>query len=228
LNDCDNDGGCNGVTVYNRSLEKGRAGYDVRQHFQNTLSYDLPLGKGHRFLNRGGIVNAVVGGWTFSSTWAVETGSPGSITYAGGPNRYLPQGVSRPNALSPDYVTSDWTIGPNRFPTSAQNPYLKFSAFAYPAAFTVGTLGRNTYEGPAMNAIRLWAAKAWNITERVKFVLRWEGNNFPFKQPELSNPNGTYNSNSANLFGTFTGLRNPFAEVGQSRPHSVLGARIEF
>ena len=228
LNDCDNDGGCNGVTVYNRSLEKGRAGYDVRQHFQNTFSYDVPLGKGQRFLNRGGILNQIVGGWTFSSTWAVETGSPASITYAGSPNRYLPQGVSRPNAVSPDYVTKNWTIGPNRFPTSAQKPYLQFSSFAYPAAFTVGTMGRNTYEGPAMNAIRLWLAKTWNLTERVKFNLRWEGNNFPFKQPELSNPNGTYNSNSANLFGTFTGLRNPFAEVGQSRPHSVLGARIEF
>ena len=57
-----------------------------------------------------------------------------SVTFAGSPLRYLP-GASRPNALVPieQAVTSDWTIGPNRFPTSAQNPYLNIQAFAYPA-----------------------------------------------------------------------------------------------
>jgi len=132
------------------------------------------------------------------------------------------------NALSPNYVTPNWSIGPNRFPTSAQNPYLQFNAIGYPNSFTVGTLGRNTFEGPGMDAIRLWLAKSFSIGERFRFTLRAEGNNFPFKRPELLNPNAVYNVNSANLFGTFTSLRNPFAEVGQSHPHVVLGGRIEF
>src|SRR6266478_369978 len=222
LDECDNDGACTGVDYYNRKLEKGRAGFDIRHHFQNTLSYEFPLGKGRRFLNRGGVVNQVVGGWTFSSTWALETGTPASVTFAGGPNKYLTQGVYRPNALSPNYVTPNWSIGPNRFPTSAQNPYLQFNAIGYPNSFTVGTLGRNTFEGPGMDAIRLWLAKSFSIGERFRFTLRAEGNNFPFKRPELLNPNAVYNVNSANLFGTFTSLRNPFAEVGQSHPHVVL------
>ena len=59
-------------------------------------------------------------------------------------------------------------------------------------------------------------------------MIRAEGNNWPLKLPELLLPNAVYNSNSASLFGAFTSLRNPFAEPGQSRPHAVIGGRIEF
>jgi len=100
--------------------------------------------------------------------------------------------------------------------------------FAYPAAFTLGTIGRDTFTGPVNNWMQLGLSKTWAIRERFRFMLRVEGNNFPFKHPQLTTPNTTYNANSANLFGTFTSLRNPFAEPGQSRPHVLLGGRIQF
>jgi hypothetical protein len=228
IDESDNDGTATGVTYYNRRLEKAQASFNTTHHFQNLLTYELPFGKGRHFMNRGGILNQALGGWNVTQTWLLESGTPTSITYAGSPNRYLPQGVSRPNLLSSNYVTPNWNIGPNRFPTSAQNPYLQFSAFAYPAAFTVGTLGRNTFTGPGMNWMQLGLAKTFDLSERLKFMLRVEGNNFPFKRPELLLPNAVYNANSANLFGTFTSLRQPFSEAGQSRPHIVVGGRIEF
>ena len=80
-------------------------------------------------------------------------------------------------------------IGAHRFPTSAQNPYLKFDSFAYPAAFTAGTLGRNTFEGPGLNWTQLSLAKWWQFGERARFQLRVDGNNFfRTKQPNYSNP----------------------------------------
>ena len=160
--------------------------------------------------------------------WLLVSGDPATVTYAGSPFRYLPQGSSRPNVLTPDYKTADWSIGPNRFPTQAQNPYLKFSAFAYPAAFTVGSIGRNTFTGPANNWMQLGLSKTFSIRERFRFMLRAEGNNFPFKHPQLMNANSTYNANNANLFGTFTSLRQPFSEPGQSRPHILFGGRVQF
>ena len=45
---------------------------------------------------------------------------------------------------------NDWDVGPNRFPFSAQNRYFSFDGFAYPAAFTPGTHGRNTFESPGI------------------------------------------------------------------------------
>jgi hypothetical protein len=230
IDESDSDGTATGVTYYNRRLEKAVAGYNVRNHFYNLLTYELPVGKGRHFLNRGGILNWVLGGWNAMSMLELESGTPFSVTFAGSPNRYLTQGVSRPDILTTNSqaLTPNWSIGPNRFPTSAQNPYLQFSAFAYPAAFTVGTLGRNTFEGPGMFWQQLGLSKTYAVRERLRITLRAEGNNFPFKHPELLLPNSAYNANSANLFGTFTGLRQVLSEVGQSRPHMMLGGRIEF
>jgi hypothetical protein len=228
IDESDGDAAATGIDYYNRRLEKGVAGYSFTHHYQTTLAYELPFGKGKSLLNRGGLANQVLGGWEVAMHWLLISGDPATVTYAGSPNRYLPQGSSRPNVVNPDYKTQDWSIGANRFPTQAQAPYLQFSAFAYPAAFTVGTIGRNTFTGPVNNWMQLGLSKTWAIRERFRFMLRVEGNNFPFKHPQLTTPNATYNANSANLFGTFTSLRNPFAEPGQSRPHVLLGGRIQF
>ncbi len=231
LDECDTDGACNGENYYDRSLEKGRAGFDIRHAFQSIVTYELPFGKGRRWMSRGGFVDQVLGGWNFTSTWQLQSGTPDSVTLAGGPNKYLTLGgVYRPDALVPisQAVVQNWSIGPNRFPTSAQNPYLRFADFAYPPSYALGTLGRNVFEGPGMNWLQIGLSKTWRIAERVNFMLRAEGNDWPFKQPELFEPNAVYNVNSANLFGTFTSLRQPFSQAGQSRPQIVLGARITF
>jgi len=181
-------------------------------------------------------VNQVLGGWELTQTTTLESGQATSVTYAGSPNRYLPMGVSRPNAVVPmeQAVVPNWDIGPQRFPTSLQNPYLKFDAFAYPAAFTVGTLGRNTFEAPGMTWLQFSLSKVWQIRERTRFQLRVDMNNFPFKQPNFLQPNSTYNVNNRdnatgrNLFGTFTTLRQPYSEKGNSRPHMIVGFRVQF
>jgi hypothetical protein len=229
LSDSDGDGTSTGITYYNRALEKGRASYDIRHHYMNFLIYDFPFGKGRRWLNRRGVWNAIVGDWNAVWTWTLESGAPTTMSFAGSPNRYLP-GASRPNALVPmeQAVVQNWDIGPNRFPTSAQNPYLRFEAFAYPAAFAPGTLGRNTFDRPGINWIQLGLSKSWDIGEHVKFTLRADGNNFPFKQPMFAAPNSTFNANSPLTFGRFTSLRGTYAGLGNSRPHTVLGARIDF
>jgi len=228
LNESDGDGAASGVNYYNRRLEKGVAGYSFTHHYQTTLTWELPLGKGRPLLNRAGLLNQIVGNWDVTIHWLLVSGDPATVTFAGSPNRYLPVGSSRPNVLAPDYKTPDWDIGPNLFPTTAQNPYLRFSDFAYPAAYAVGTIGRNTFTGPANNWMQLGLSKSWVIRERFRFMLRAEGNNFPFKHPQLMNTNSTYNANTKNTFGTFTSLRQPFSEPGQSRPHVLIGARIQF
>ena len=49
MDEVDNDGAANGITWYNRSLEKGRAGFDVSHRWVSTVTYELPIGKGRRF-----------------------------------------------------------------------------------------------------------------------------------------------------------------------------------
>jgi hypothetical protein len=131
--------------------------------------------------------------------------------------------------LSPDYVTPNWEIGRNRFPTSAQDPYLQFGQFAYPDASSVGSLGRNSFESPGMTWVQFTVSKSWFFFgQRLKGTLRADFNNLPLKQPQLAAPNSVYNANSPLTFGRITSLLGPFASIGTSRPHIIIGGRIQF
>jgi hypothetical protein len=227
LDDVDGESAVSGITFYNRRLEKGVGGFDVTHRFVNVFAWDLPFGRGRRYLNKGGWTDKVFGGWlfTWADTW--QSGRVFGVSFAGSPNRYLP-GLSRPNIVvsMDEALVADWNIGPNRFPTAAQNPYLKASAFAYPAAYTAGNLGRNTFRGPLLYWPQAALAKQWMIAERVQFTLRVNTNNV-VKRPQFSTPGGTYNTSNLGGFGTFTGVVGNFAGVG-SQFHTMIVARLEF
>jgi hypothetical protein len=128
-------------------------------------------------------------------------------------------------------AVKDWNIGPNRFPVNnnkAQNPYLKFSAFSYPAAFTTGTLGRNVFEGPGANWTQMSISKSWTIRERVRVTSRLDMMNLPLKQPSFNLPNSTFNANSPLTFGTFSGTRGDTSNFGTGQPNMEIDIRVEF
>ncbi|HZT31873.1 MAG TPA: carboxypeptidase regulatory-like domain-containing protein [Bryobacteraceae bacterium] len=61
---------------YNRRLEKSIGAYDSTHDVKLGLVYELPMGRGKRFLNRGGVASAVLGGWRVSSTNYYSSGLP--------------------------------------------------------------------------------------------------------------------------------------------------------
>lgn len=228
LNDGDDDGGRSGITFYNRNLEKGRASYDIRHRFVAVMTWELPFGKGRRFMNSGGVKDYVLGNWDFAWTQTFQSGPPVQITAGGSPNRYLP-GVVRPNSILPadQMVVDNYSVG-NRFPLGAQNSYFNVNAFAYPAAFTAGTLGRNVVESPGLQWTQLSLSKVFPIKERFKVSIRWDCNN-PTKQPQLADPGASYNLQSLAAFGRFNGIgRGSFSDIGTARMHHILVGRFEF
>lgn len=222
--------GVGGVDYYNRRLEKGLASYNIAHRFVNVLSYELPIGRGRQWLNHGGMVNQVIGGWELTWTQTLQSGLPFTVGYSGSPNRYLPTGAQRPNIVTTfdQAQVQNWDIGANRFPTSAQNPYLNFGSFAYPASFTVGNLGRDTFIGPGLNWTQLSLAKSWTFRERFRFQLRLDANNFPIKQPQFANPSATYNINSPGSFGRMTGTRGAFSDIGTTNANMLVIGKVQF
>lgn len=229
INNADDDGTATGITWYNRSLEKARANYDIRHRLVSVLTYELPFGKGRRWMNGGRVSNWVFGGWDFAWTQTFQSGPPTTVSFGGSPSRYLP-GASRPNQILPNdrAQPGDWTLGQHRFPLSAQNRYFNFDGFAYPAAFTAGTLGRNTFESPGLRWTQLSLSKQFRIRESMFFEIRWDCNN-PFKEPQFPDPNGQFNlANRAN-FGTFAGNgRGSFSDIGTSRMHHIIVGRFQW
>jgi hypothetical protein len=230
LNDGDDDGGRSGITFYNRNLEKARASYDIRHRFVSVFTYELPVGKGRKFMNGGGIKNYFFGNWDFAWTQTFQSGPPVNITAAGGP-RYLP-GQVRPTALLPAeqmYANrSSYEVG-NRFPLAAQNTYFNNTAFGYAPEFSAaGMIGRNIIESPGLQWTQLSLSKTIPIKERFRFSIRWDLNN-PTKQPQLADPGATYNINSLAQFGRFNGIgRGSFSDIGTARMHHIVVGRFEW
>ena len=105
------------LSYYTRA-GKARTAYDQEEAFGGWIIYELPVGKGQRWLNRGGILNAIVGGWKVDVSENILSGIPITVGYSGSPNKYLT--ATRVNALVPtdQAKTPNWTMG-NRFPTAA-------------------------------------------------------------------------------------------------------------
>ncbi|MBL8230838.1 MAG: TonB-dependent receptor [Bryobacterales bacterium] len=229
LNDGDDDGGRSGITWYNRNLEKGRASYDIRHRFVSVFTYELPFGKGRRFMSSGGPKDYVLGGWELAWTQTFQSGPPVQVTAAGNPNRQLP-GLQRPNAILPaeQMVVDGYSVGANRFPLAAQNSYFNVNAFAYPAAYTAGTMGRNVVESPGLQWTQLSLSKTFPVKERFRFTVRWDINN-PTKQPQLADPGASYNLNNLAQFGRFAGIgRGSFSDIGTARMHHIIVGRMEW
>jgi Carboxypeptidase regulatory-like domain len=236
LTDADAVGTASGVSYYNRRLEKARSNFDISHRFVGTFIYELPYGKGRPYGNHGGVTDAILGGWNLMFSQTIQSGPPMTVTFAGAPSTAFAPGQpyvwlpmqQRPNQILPNdqAVTQGWTIGPNRLPTALQNPYLNAAAFAYPAPFTAGTLGRNTLEAPGLVWAQTSLSKTFKIRERMRFQIRWDLNN-PYKRINFTEPLRAYNAATLSTFGRMTATRGSFSDVG-SRTHSILVGRLEW
>jgi hypothetical protein len=73
-------------------LSTGRAQFHVTHVVSANTIYELPFGEGRRWMNRGGILNQVLGGWQVASIIAWQSGSP--ITFFSGRGTYNRPGRS--------------------------------------------------------------------------------------------------------------------------------------
>jgi hypothetical protein len=217
------------LTYYNRA-GKARTAYDQERSFGAYIIYELPVGRGQRFMNRGGIANAIFGGWKVNLSENALSGIPLSVTYAGSPNRYLisPTRVNAVTTLDQAKV-QNYDIG-NRFPVSqGQNPYFNMSSFAYPASYTLGSLGARVLDAPAILWMQFFVTKSWMPKgERLKLSVRLDGHNLPWKRPQLSAPNTSYNLNSPATWARFTGTIGDFSNYGTAQANVQMSFRAEF
>src|SRR5581483_3342349 len=145
--------------------QRGNSAFDQRQRFINTFVYQLPFGRGARFLNNGrGVVNQLVGGWSLSGITNLTTGQPFTILtntstdYSG-----FNQLVDRPN-----YICSG-ALQINR-----DNPSHLFNTACFTPAFAgvVGSAPRNAFYGPGLIDFDATVAKRFALSERAGLELR--------------------------------------------------------
>jgi Carboxypeptidase regulatory-like domain len=153
-------------------LDWGPAATDVRHLAAFNGSYDLPFGRGRRFLSDTGTIgDRFVSGFTLSSIVNLQTGFPFSPQLG-----YNPTGSGdtrnpvRPD-VNPAFHGSIYTSGST---ATRVNQFFRPGAFLAPAYGTVGNLGRDTLTGPGYTDWDLSMAKSTQISERFRVQFRAE------------------------------------------------------
>ena len=218
----------NGWQYYNWGLTKAPTSFDTRHRVILQGMYNIPVGKGRRFLAKGGWLNHVLGGWNVLVIESLQSGPAVTFSIGGSPNRYLP-GPSRPNQIltNEQAKVRNWTMGEHRFPQSAQSPLYNLGAFAYPAQFTLGTLGAGTTTGLWLSWPQWSLSKVWAI-ERYRFTLRCDGNNIPVRFMGTT-PNTVVNLSSPESFGKFPlQTSSSYSTIGGLNGQLLISGRFEF
>jgi hypothetical protein len=185
---------------------RGPSDFDVNHRAVFSYIYQLPVGKGRRYLNRGGVANAVLGGWQVSGITTFMSGPPHTVHFGGataairGPLLFTrPDCVSNPNKSS--------------FRHNVRNNglvYFDVDAFQAPAPFTLGNCGRNPLRLPGINKWDLAAHKYFDFGERVKLQARFEFfNAWNHAQFLMGAPNTSANFTTDRTFGRVIGARYP-------------------
>jgi hypothetical protein len=181
--------------VYNRAAGEGYSNTLPRQQWTFAQNYDIPVGKGRKYMssmNR--IGDAIIGGWNLSGVTTYYSGFPFSPTIGNG---YTGQPGTGPNnrpmagtAITYENTRNEWFST-----TSAASTYL-------PAAGTFGNYPINTLFGPHYIQQDLSMAKTFKLTEKLGFTLRADSTNL-FNHTNLGLPNT--NIDQGNV-GQITGL----------------------
>ncbi len=165
--------------IRNFREERARSDFDRTQVFQASSVWELPVGKGRRFLGSSrGIVNQIFGGWTVNSIFAYQTGEPFAVrsgSFSANGNHESRAGVQAPVQAQLQFLPGQTFSGPVLFkPVNALTCGVDLTqAFCLPAPGQNGA-GRNIFVAPGYWNLDLGFIKTFQISERFKLQFRTE------------------------------------------------------
>ncbi|HXQ70377.1 MAG TPA: carboxypeptidase-like regulatory domain-containing protein [Pyrinomonadaceae bacterium] len=188
----------------NLRLEKGLA-CDVRHRFALSMVYNIPAWRQNAF------ARVVTKDWRLSAIYQAQSGFPLTISVFGdtaNAGTLLGENPIRAN------LTGAPVFGPG---TRTADMWFNTAAFATPAAFTFGNVGRNTVYGPGRQTLDLALQREFTMTETIKLQVRAEAFN-ALNHSNLGTPNRFVNTPQ---FGTITEAATPGREI-------QFGLRVSF
>ncbi len=191
-------------------LDYGNVVYDRRHRFMATYEYSLPFGRGQQWLNGGGAVNALVGGWQLAGVTVLQSG-PFLTPYQqsvdpANTNILVTVGQARTDQLttvSPyaaERNTTQW-LNPNAFPY--QDLAVGFGTANQIGIGRFGNAPVGGVVGPGTDNFSLSLTKSILIHEQMGFVFSAEAANV-FNHRNYEPPNMQVDSGG---FGSITGLQ---------------------
>ena len=186
------------------NAEKGPA-CDIRHRLALSAVYAI---RGYRRWNW---AEKMTANWQLSTIYQAQSGFPFTVSVFG--DTANSGTILGENPIRANY-TGQPVFGPG---THTAQQWLNTAAFAAPAAYTFGNVGRNTVYGPGLQTMDLAIVRNFAVTERWRFEIRGEFFN-ALNHTNLGTPNRFVNTPQ---FGTITDAATPGREV-------QLSARLSF
>lgn len=191
---------------YNRRADRALSGNDVRHRFVASSVYELPVGKGRKWLTQG-FLGRAVGGWNVGAIITAQAGSPYGLTVQNSTSNSFSGGPQRVNVIRDPSLPED---------QRTTSRYFDITAVAAPAPYTFGNSARSILTGPGLFTIDASLLKNTPIGERTNVQFRAEAfnvaNRTNFQEP-----------------GRALGNAN-FGAISEALPARVLqlGLKVEF
>ena len=229
-------GGGFGQNPYNLHNEKSLSYQDIPHTLVVSYIYELPVGKGKKFLNKGGVADKILGGWQIGGVQRYQSGQPLSFSCATGIpgfssfftgcirfDRVSGQSLLSPNAGSFDQAaasnsgTSGCTETANGTFTASGPAFFNCAAFIDPNAsnlvtqrgYAFGNMARITGEVRSQRYFNedFSIIKRWGLVEGQELALKGEFVN-AFNRHVFGRPDtGPGDSTFGAVFGTVDGSR---------------------
>ena len=185
--------------------------FDIRHIINFNSIWELPFGRGRRFLSSSNkAVNAVLGGWQFTSVFRYNSGLPeGNLVDVGGwPTNWNVRSSSVPTTAVQTSPTRGGLLPPNNF----TNPTAVYNSFRSPRPGESGN--RNILRYPGYVALDAGLYKTFTMpwNEKHTIQIRWETFNVTNTQHFTGNADITNGvdpqfGTPGPSFGNFTGIQ---------------------
>lgn len=189
IDDASEDNGGGPQNAYNLAADKGNSDFDIRQRLVLSWTYELPFGKGRRYLSSArGISGLLLGGWQVGGIETFMTGymfnqTSTQNTLGSGVGTERPDRIRNGNLPSSERTLSHW------FDTGA---------FQTPAAYIFGNAARNILAAPGTKQFDCSAIKDFALGQEQARRLQFRAEFFNiFNTPQFNAPNASIGAATA-------------------------------
>lgn len=147
---------------YNRRADWGPDGNDIRHRLTWSSVWELPFGKGKRFL-ADHPARWIAGGWSLGALFFAQTGAPFTVTAQ----------VNSTNAFSAGPLRADVLRNP-AVSSRTLDRWFDTEAFRQPAPFAFGNQGVNILRGDGKISTDLSLIRSFYFTETIRLQFRAE------------------------------------------------------
>jgi hypothetical protein len=172
----------------------GPSGYDTRHRGVVSYVYELPFGKGRRWMgDSNAVLDALVGGWQLAGITTMTTGRPFTVFLNTGVNNGAPSWPNR--------------IGSGTLDNPTVDKWFNTDDFVAPPANTYGNSGRGILYAPGHVNFDTSLSKRFRVVGRSTAEFRWNAFNL-FNHPGFGFPNQNIgNANAGRITTTIVDNR---------------------